>query len=119
MIYRLIDLPGTVLGFKLTWDLRRNDFEEVAIPCVKNEVKMRGQANLLLCVSDLLREKSVEWLNEALSQLRRLSGSRRIAIVSDAESQAALSCLHDPEYQRFSSEQLGTALEWVAEMERG
>jgi hypothetical protein len=117
MIYRLIDLPESVLGFKVSWSLRRNDFEEVAIPCVQSEIKKRGQANIILLVSDLIREKSLEWLNEALNQLRHLSGSRRVAIVADESSHPALSSLDHHEFHLFSSDQLNSALEWVAEAE--
>jgi hypothetical protein len=116
MIYRIIDLPATVLGFNLSWELRRNDFEEVAIPCVKEQLRKKGQANVLFLLENIRSAESgaADWISEMLTAIQKLSGSRRAAIVSDDDPKCA-QLFSGSGVRRFSLQDFDPALDWVSE----
>jgi stage II sporulation SpoAA-like protein len=119
MIYRLIDLPSSVIGFKALWHLTEKDFEEVLIPSVQDHVGKTGKLNCLIILNNSVKHFRIS----ALSGLKRLmhwkANWRRVAIVSESRTAKIfinlLSTLFTGEFRVFSLDELDQAIEWAAQ----
>src|SRR3954471_18013516 len=86
MIYRIIDLPSNMIGFRASWAVTKQDFEEVVIPCVKKHVEKMGQLNYMLVLNTSIRNFTFyTWLKAALLNLKHLTKWHRAAIVTDSK----------------------------------
>jgi hypothetical protein len=119
MIYRLIDLPASVVGFKALWHLTEKDFEEVLIPSVEDHAGKTGKLNCLIILNNSVKQFQVN----ALSGLKRFMSWkdkwRRVAIVSESKSTRLfinlLSTLFSGEFKVFSLEELDEAIHWASQ----
>jgi len=119
MIYRLIDLPSSVIGFKALWHLTEKDFEEVLIPSVQDHVGKTGKLNCLIILNNSVKQFQIS----ALSGFKNLMHSKthwyRVAIVSESKSTKLLinllSTLFTAEFRVFSLDALDQAITWAAQ----
>jgi hypothetical protein len=119
MIYQIIDLPPTMVGFKASWNVTKEDFEEVVIPCVKKHVEKMGQLNYLLVLNTSLRNFTRgAWFKDVMMGLKQLSKWKRAAIVTDSTAikyfTGIFSVLLPGEFRTFTHDQLKKAIAWVS-----
>ena len=119
MIYRLIDLPSNVIGFKAQWHLTEKDFEEVLIPSVENHVVKTGKLNCLILLNSSVQHFRISLLNGLQHLMHWKSHWRRVAIVSESKSAKVfitlLSYLFGAELKVFSIDDMNKAIAWAAE----
>jgi hypothetical protein len=120
MIYRIIDLPSNVVGFKALWEVTPEDFDEVVIPCVKNCVEKMGQVNCLFVVNTSVKNYSFcSWFKDALVMLKKVSGWKRAAIVTDSGALQMLANIFSffipGECRGFDHSEAHRAIHWVCE----
>jgi hypothetical protein len=123
MIYRIIDLPANVIGFKALWDVTRQDFEEVVYPCVQNYVEKMGQTNYLLVLNSSVRNFTFcAWLKDVLLVIKNLTGWSRAAIVTDSKALKMLTSVFNffipGEFRGFEHSELRRAIDWVSGNQR-
>lgn len=114
----MIDLPPTVVGFKASWDVTREVFDEVVIPCVQKHVEKMGQLNYLLVLNTSLRNFTMgAWFKDVMTGLKHLSKWKRAAIVTDSTAvkyfTGLFSVLVPGEFRSFTHDQLKKAIAWV------
>ena len=119
MIYKMIDLPTNLIGFKASWQVTEKDCDEVLVPIVEDYVEKTEQLNCLLVLHDLNRNFKTSTIR-SLNHLKAWRGKlKRIAVVAEANSallllemiNMALPC----EFKSFSHEQLNDAIKWASE----
>lgn len=120
MIYQIIDLPPTVVGFKALWDVTREDFEEVVIPCVQKHVEKMGQLNYLLVLNTSIRNFTFgAWFKDVMMGLKHICKWRRAAIVTDSVSirhfTSIFSFFVPGEFNTFTHDELNQAIAWLSE----
>lgn len=118
MIYRMIDLPANVIGFKASWQVTEKDCEEVLSPNVNNHVEKSGQLNCLIVLHDLnknFKSSAMRSLNKLKSWHNKL---KKVAVVGDANSaKKFLETVGEEapyECKGFSHEELNEAISWAA-----
>jgi|GEM_PF-4638545 len=118
MIYRLIDLPSNVIGFKAQWDVSEKDLEEVFIPIVQEQVEKTGKLNCLIILNTSVKHLSRSILRSIKYFSGRKVRRRRIAILSESRSIRLLvkflNALFKGEFRVFSITQLEKAIEWTS-----
>lgn len=119
MIYRMIDLPSNIIGFRASWQVTEKDCDEVLSPSVENYVEKSGQLNCLLVLHDLNRNFKLS----ALRSLKRLKNwhnkLKRIAVVAESNRAKrlvkALNLILPCEFRGFSHEELNDAINWASQ----
>lgn len=119
MIYKMIDLPSNVIGFKALWQVTDKDVEEVITPTVADHVEKIGQSNFLLVLQDLNRNFKLQTM-KTIDHLNNLGHKlKRIAVVADANSaNKVIKDLGDDSdfvLRGFSHEELKEAIDWASE----
>ncbi|HOZ86614.1 MAG TPA: STAS/SEC14 domain-containing protein [Bacteroidia bacterium] len=120
MIYQIIDLPPNMVGFKASWEVTKEDFEEVVIPCVQKHVEKMGQLNYLLVLNTSIKNFSMgAWFKDVMMGVKHICKWRRAAIVTDSKTikyfTGIFSLFVPGEFKGFSHEQLKAAIDWVSE----
>lgn len=123
MIYRIIDLPPNMIGFKASWQVTQQDFEEVVIPCVQKHVEKMGQINYMLVLNTSIRNFTFSaWLRDILLGLKNITKWNRAAIVTDSKAiktfTKIFSLLVPGEFRGFSHDEMQRAINWVAEADK-
>lgn len=119
MIYRLIDLPSNVIGFKAQWALSEKDFEEVLIPSVESHVVKTGKLNCLILLNSSVQHFRISLLNGFKHLMHWKLHWRRVAIVSESKSAKVfitlLGYVFGAELKVFTIEDMDKAIAWAAE----
>ena len=120
MIYQIIDLPRNIVGFKASWEVTPQDFDEVVIPCVQKHVEKTGHINYLLVLNTSLKTgASGTWFKDAMLTLKTICKWNRAAIVSDSKALSylpgILSFFVNGEFNVFTHDELPLAINWVSE----
>lgn len=118
MIYRMIDLPSNVIGFKASWQVTDKDCDEVLLPSVENYVEKSGQLNCLLVLHDLNRNLKLS----TLRSLKRLklwhTKLKRVAVVAESDRAKKLvdviNAILPCEFKGFSHEEMNDAIHWAS-----
>ena len=123
MIYRIIDLPPNMIGFKASWQVTQQDFEEVVIPCVQKHVEKMGQINYMLVLNTSIRNFTFfAWLKDVLLGLSNITKWHRAAIVTDSKAVRTFtkifSLLVPGDFRGFSHAEMQRAINWVAEADK-
>ena len=110
-----------MVGFKAAWDVTKQDFDEVVIPCVKKHVEKNGQLNYLLVLNTSIKNFSFgAWLADVFMGLRHICKWKRAAIVSDSKAlkyfTSIFSFFVPGEFTVYPHDQLKQAIDWVAEV---
>jgi hypothetical protein len=119
MIYQIIDLPPTMVGFKASWDVTKKDFDEVVIPCVKKHVEKMGHLNYLLVLNISIRNFTFgAWFKDMMVELKHLCKWKRAAIVTDSSAikyfANIFSFFMPSEFRTYTHDQLKKAIAWVS-----
>lgn len=115
MIYRLIDLPENIIGFKASWKVTERDCEEVLLPLVENHVEKTGDLNCLLVLK--------HFKTSAFKSLKRLLKCRikwrRVAVVAESGVTKNMinfmSMFFPGEIKGFSKNEMDQAIYWASE----
>lgn len=123
MIYRIIDLPPKMIGFKASWEVTKKDFDEVVIPCVQKHVEKMGQSNYMLVLNNSIRNYTFcSWLKDVLLSLKHITKWNRAAIVSDSKVLKFLvelvGVFVPGELQIYSYDEMPRAIDWLAESDK-
>jgi hypothetical protein len=117
MMYRLIDLPENVIGFKAQWEIRERDCEEVLIPSVENFMQTASKFSCLLVLNDFHQFKSsaIRILNHLIEWKSKL---KKIAIVYESKTERKiiklLGLLSPIEIRGFHADETDEAINWAA-----
>ena len=86
MITILNDAPDNVAAFNAKGEMKREDFDNLVIPHVKNKVAKFDELNYLLYLDADFSDPEVKsWLSNSFSDLNNISQYNRAAIVCDEE----------------------------------
>jgi hypothetical protein len=119
MIQELKDTPNTIVAFRASNDMTREDFDSVVLPAVAELVGRTDQLNYLLVVDTPLRNFTFgDWMKDAMLGLNNLQKWNRAAIVSESEGTryftGLFSIIMSGEFKGFSHAELQTAIRWVS-----
>jgi len=119
MIYQIIDLPSNMVGFKASWEVTKEDFEEVVIPCVQKLVEKTGHLNYLLVLNTSVKNFTMgAWFKDAMMGIRNLSKWKRAAIVTDSKAihyfTTVFSFVMPGEFRTFTHDEMQAAIDWVS-----
>ena len=120
MITELKDTPNTMVGFIVTDEVTREDFNSIVLPAVDELVKRIGKLNYLLVLDTQLKNFTMgAWLTDAMLGLNNINKWNRAAIVTNSEGIKSLTEIFSKvvpgEFRGFSHEQLDEAIRWVGE----
>ncbi len=119
MIYRLIDLPPNVIGFKAEWEVTKRDCEEVVIPSVAEHFSKVGQLNCLVVLQNINNRFKLNAL-QSLRSLKKLSYKVvRIAVIAESKTMRRLlkiiNMLLPCEFRGFSQAEIHEAIDWASQ----
>lgn len=120
MIYRLIDLPRNVLGFKTQWKITDKDIEEVVTPSISHHLKMAKQPNCLLVLNNVGEDIKFNTLKIFKRLNKCATKFKRIAIVSESKLNKKLikflNLIFRSEFKEFSNSELNDAITWSSQV---
>jgi hypothetical protein len=89
MVERLRDMPPGTIGFRVTGDVTREDYEQVLVPDLHAAIEAQGGVRALYVLEDLDRmEPGALWADSRLGfdlTIRHHSAFERSAVVTDIE----------------------------------
>ncbi len=120
MIQQLIDTPNTMVGFKATHDVTKEDFDKIVLPAVAELVQRTDKLNYLLVIDTPLKNFTIgAWLKDAMLGLNNLNKWNRAAIVSESEGitniTEVFSKVVPGEFRCYTHNELDEAIQWVGE----
>ena len=120
MIVQLIDIPNTLVAFRTTSDVTKDDFDHVVLPAVAELGQRTNRLNYLLILeTPFLNIHIGGWMEGVLTQLNSFHTWNRAAIVSDLNGIEKY-CTHlgkitSGEFKGFSVDEYNEAVQWAAE----
>lgn len=119
MITQIKDIPNTMVGFRASGEVSRDDFDQVVLPAVAELVQRTDELNYMLVLDTPLKNFTLgAWIKDALLGLNNLSKWNRVAIISDSESLNTFTNIFGNvmpgEFKGFSPEQTDEAIEWAS-----
>lgn len=120
MITQIAGLAGQTVGFTLTGDITKEDYDNVIFPAVQLTKEAGGDINLLLVINtDLSRFTMGAWMKDALLGLQNLTRFNRVAVVSDShmvKNMTSMANMVVPgDYKYFLPTEENEAKVWVSE----
>lgn len=120
MIQQIENLPGNMVGFRASGEVKEDDFKNVVIPQVGKLVEQTGKLNYMLVLDTDIKEFTAgAWLQDALLGIQHLTKWNRAAIVSDDEGVIKFtdmfSAIMIGEFRGFHKNELEKAINWVSE----
>lgn len=120
MITQIAGLAGNTVGFTLTGDIIKEDYDNIIFPAVKKAKEAGGDINLLLVINtDLSRFTMGAWMKDALLGLQNLTRFNRVAVVSDShmvKNMTSMANMVVPgEYKYFMHTEENEAKVWISE----
>ena len=115
-------LAGNSLGFNLTGEITKEDYDTVILPAVKDLTDQSpSHLNLMLVVdTDLSNFTAGAWMKDAVLGLKNLTKFHRVAIVSDSAVVKNVTPFADKmlpgEYRAFPMKDLDSAKTWMTEV---
>lgn len=122
MIERLKDMPPGVLGFRMTDEIEREDYDEVLTPALRSAVQAGGGLRTLYLIEDLEEmEAGALWADAKLGAdlgIRHHDAWVRSAIVTDvgwmARAVRLFAWMIPGEARVYPVAELAQATRWVA-----
>lgn len=119
MITQLKDIPNTMVGFRASGEVTRDDFDQVILPAVAELVQRTDELNYLLVLDTPLKNFTLSaWIKDALLGLNNLTKWNRCAIVSDSDGINSFTNLFGKvmpgEFKGFKPALLNEAIDWVS-----
>jgi hypothetical protein len=119
MIKQLNDIPNTMVGFRASKEVTKDDFDKVVLPAVAELIQRTDELNYMLVLDTPLKNFTLgAWIKDALLGLNNLNKWNRVAIVSDSESLNSFTSIFSKvmpgEFKGYAPEQMDEAIEWVS-----
>jgi hypothetical protein len=119
MITQLTDIPNTMVAFRASKEVTRDDFDKVVLPVVAELIQRTDELNYMLVLDTPLKNFTIgAWIKDALLGLNNLNKWNRVAIISDSESLTSFtnmfSKLMPGEFKGYAPEQTDEAIQWVS-----
>ncbi|HMV11265.1 MAG TPA: STAS/SEC14 domain-containing protein [Cyclobacteriaceae bacterium] len=120
MITQLKEVPNTMVAFRATSEVIKDDFDQIILPAVAELVQRTDKLNYLLVLDTPLKNFTLSaWIKDALLGLNNLTKWNRCAIVSDSDGINSFTNLFGKvmpgEFKGYKPEQLDEAINWVSE----
>jgi hypothetical protein len=120
MIKELKDTPNTMVGFVVSDEVTKEEFDKVILPAVQELVQRTDKLNYLLVVDTPLKNFTIGvWLRDAMLGLNNINKWNRAAIVTDVEGikwfTELFSNVVPGEFKGFNHSELDRAITWVGE----
>ncbi|MFN8334179.1 MAG: STAS/SEC14 domain-containing protein [Cyclobacteriaceae bacterium] len=120
MITQLKEVPNTMVAFRATGEVIKDDFDQIILPAVAELVQRTDKLNYLLVLDTPLKNFTLSaWIKDALLGLNNLTKWNRCAIVSDSDGINSFTNLFGKvmpgEFKGYKPEQLDEAINWVSE----
>lgn len=114
MIEQLEESGGNVLGFRVSGDVGRADYD-LLVPAVLDAVKAHGSVRLVLDMSDFRWEKAEAWSADLSFGRTFHDEIAKLAVVGRGTLGKVVTVLARPFYAREARhfEELGAAWEWA------
>jgi hypothetical protein len=118
MIELIKDLPPSLLGFKATGKVTKNDYERVVFPQLEIYLKSFHTINYLFVMDTSVRFFTVgAWIEDTWLRIKKLYKWRRVAIISNQRNfrclTEAVGHLFPGEYKGFSMAEVDIAVKWL------
>lgn len=119
MITQLKNIPNTMVGFRASSEVTKDDFDKVVLPAVAELIQRTDELNYMLVLDTPLRNFTIgAWIKDALLGLNNLNKWNRVAIISDSESLNAFTNMFGKvmpgEFKGYAPEQIDEAIELVS-----
>ena len=119
MISQLKNIPNTMVGFRASQEVTKEDFDAIVLPAVAELVGRTDELNYLLVLDTPLKNFTIgAWIKDGLLGLNNLTKWNRVAIVSDSESLNTFTDLFGKvmpgEFKGYAPEKLNDAVDWVS-----
>lgn len=119
MITQLRDIPNTMVGFRASNEVTKDDFDKVVLPAVAELIQRTDELNYMLVLDTPLKNFTMgAWIKDALMGLNNLNKWNRVAIISDSESLNTFTDMFSKvmpgEFRGYEPKQLDEAIEWVS-----
>lgn len=119
MITQLTDVPNTMVAFRASGEVTREDFDKIVLPAVAELVQRTDHLNYLLILDTPLKNFTFSaWIKDALLGLNNLTKWNRCAILSDSNGINSFTNLFGKvmpgEFKGYKPEQLAEAVAWVS-----
>ncbi|CAM3452872.1 STAS/SEC14 domain-containing protein [Flavobacterium longum] len=120
MIQQIHDLPPTMVGFRASGEVTKDDFEPV-FAAVETLVAQTGKLNYLLFLDNSPADFTMgAWLQDALLGLKNITKWNRAAIVTDSEAVIkftdVFSVVMPGEFRGYHKADMTKAVDWVSEI---
>lgn len=120
MIQQLDNMPDNMIGFRAQGEVTKEDFTDIVIPRVEQQIEKTGKLNYLLLLDTSIKDFSAgAWWQDAMMGIKNLTKWNRAAIVSDSEGIRRFtdffSILMPGEFKGFHKEDLDKAILWTSE----
>jgi len=120
MIEQLIDIPNTLVAFRATNDVTKDDFDHVVFPAVAELGKRTDKLNYLLVLETPLQNIHFgDWMEGVLTKLNSFNAWNRAAIISDTEGiekyNERYGKIMTGEFKGFSQDEYKEAIQWAGE----
>jgi hypothetical protein len=119
MITQIKDIPNTMVGFRASGEVTKEDFDQVLLPAVAELVQRTDELNYMLVLDTPLKNFTLgAWIKDALLGLNNLTKWNRCAIVSDSENINSFTNMFGKvmpgEFKGFKPEQIDMAITWTS-----
>jgi SpoIIAA-like len=119
MITQLKNIPNTMVGFKASDEVTKDDFDKIVLPAVAELVQRTDELNYMLVLDTPIKNFTLgAWIKDALLGLNNLSKWNRAAIVSDSDNIIAFTNMFSKvmpgEFKGFTPDQLDEAVGWTS-----
>lgn len=119
MITQIKDIPNTMVGFRASGEVTKEDFDQVLLPAVAELVQRTDELNYMLVLDTPLKNFTFgAWIKDALLGLNNLTKWNRCAIVSDSENINSFTNMFGKvmpgEFKGFKPEQMDMAIAWTS-----
>ena len=119
MITQLKNIPNTMVGFRASNEVTKDDFDKIVLPAVAELVQRTDELNYLLILDTPIKNFTLgAWIKDALLGLNNLNTWNRAAIVSDSGNINSFTNMFSKvmpgEFKGFTPDKLDEAIEWVS-----
>jgi hypothetical protein len=119
MIELLKDLPATVVGFRASGQVTKDDYDDVLFPAVQQHIDAKEPLNYILFIDTPVSNFSIgAWIMDSWLSLKEIWKWKRFAIVSDEVKARnftkSFGHFFPGEYEVFESKDLNKAIQWAA-----
>ena len=120
MVTQINGLSGSAVGFTLTGEITKEDYDNIIFPAVQRITDLFSTLNLMLVINtDLSNFTAGAWMKDAVLGIKNLTKFNRVALVSDSQivknATSFANMVVPGEYKNFLMTEENEAKIWVSE----